>query len=164
MVIIMWMEWLFWATIRWGKLNLQFIVTDFLILHADSWSLFRFQTSKRVREMLGRNSWSPRPCPSITVLEGVEPKCHIIFCIQSEVWNFLKIHAGGDDKLRIQFAWPNAHYINETLYHIPSSCMVLMVQVVKVVNMVRTFDAPIAEMESKTDSWSRKWQISMLQS
>jgi hypothetical protein len=32
-------------TVRRGKLNSQFIVTDFLILHAGGWSLFRFQTS-----------------------------------------------------------------------------------------------------------------------
>ena len=28
---------------------------DFLILHAGGWSLFRFQTSKTVQEMLGSN-------------------------------------------------------------------------------------------------------------
>ena len=34
--------------LRRGKLNLQFIVTDFSTLHAGRRSLFRFQTSKRV--------------------------------------------------------------------------------------------------------------------
>ena len=58
--------------IRRGKLNSQFIVTDFSILHVGGWSLFRFQTSKRVQETLGLNLWSPRSCPSIAVLEVPE--------------------------------------------------------------------------------------------
>ena len=65
-------------TIRRGKLNSQFIVADFSILHAGGRSLFRFQTSKRVRETLGLNSRSPRCGPSIAALEGAGPKCHIV--------------------------------------------------------------------------------------
>ena len=102
-----WLVWKFYPTnfpiIRWGKLNSQFIVTDFLILHAGRRSLFRFQTSKRVQETLGLNSWSPRPRPSNAMLEGAGPKYHIV-----AVQENLKIHADGGDKLRIQFAWPNS--------------------------------------------------------
>ena len=42
-------------------------------------------------------------------------------------------------------------------YDIPSSCMVITVHVVKVVNIVCTFDVRIVEMESETDSWPREW-------
>ena len=57
--------------------------------------------------MLGSNSRSPRPCPSIASLEGAGPKCHIVAVYNLKSENFLQIHVGGDDKLRIQFAWPN---------------------------------------------------------
>ena len=75
---------------RRGKLNSQFIVTDFSILHAGGRSLFRFQTSKRVREMLGSNSRSPRPRPSIAALEGAGPKCHIVAAYNLKYENFEK--------------------------------------------------------------------------
>ena len=91
--------------IRRSRLNSQFIVTDFSILHAGGRSLFRFQISKRVRETLGSNSRSLRPRPSIAALQGAGPKCHII-AVYNLKYEILKIHAGGDDKLRIQFAWP----------------------------------------------------------
>ena len=50
------------------------------------------------------------PRPSIAALKGAGPKCHIVavYNLKSEIFGEnLKIHAGGDDKLRIQFAWPN---------------------------------------------------------
>ena len=56
--------------LRRGKLNSQFTVTDFSILHAGGRSLFRFQTSKRVQETLGSSSRSPRPRPSMQRSRG----------------------------------------------------------------------------------------------
>ena len=41
------------GVVRRGKLNSQFIGTNFSILRAGGRSLVRFQTSKRVRETLG---------------------------------------------------------------------------------------------------------------
>ena len=49
--------------------------------------------------------------PPIIAFEGVGLKCHIFTVLHLKSENFgenLKIHAGGDDKLRIQFAPPNA--------------------------------------------------------
>ena len=57
--------------------NLQFIVTDFLILHAGRQSLFRFQINKSVKT-LGLNLQSPRPHPSIAALKGMGPKYHVV--------------------------------------------------------------------------------------
>ena len=57
---------------------------------------------------------------------------------------------------------PHCPYLYERLYHIPSSCMVVMVHVIKVVKLVPTFNTPIVGMEYETDS--RKLQISMLSS
>ena len=54
------------------------------------------------------------------------------------------------------------HY--EKLDHIPSSCIVLMVHVVKVVSINIDAGASIAEMESKTDSQPRHGHVLMLQS
>ena len=85
----------------------------FSILHAGGRSLFRFQTSKRVPETLGLNSRSSRPRPSIATLEGAGPKCHIVGVYNlkyEKFWENLKIHAGGDGKLRIQFAWPYSNF------------------------------------------------------
>ena len=93
--------------IRRDKLNSQFIVTKFSILHAGGRSLFRFQTSREAKS----SSRSPEPHPLIRALEMVE--CGPRYCIftvldlkSEKFWENLKIHAGGDDKLRIQFAPP----------------------------------------------------------
>ena len=56
--------------VRRGKLNLQFIVTDFSILHAGGRSLFRFQRvrttlgSPRLRPLIGHSSLCTRPYSS----------------------------------------------------------------------------------------------------
>ena len=77
-------------TLRRGKLNLQLIVTDFLILHAGArvGDHYWISASKRVRKTLGSNSRSPRPRPSIAALEGAGPKCHIaaICNLKSEIF------------------------------------------------------------------------------
>ena len=61
--------------------------------------------------MLESNSRSLRPRPSTAVLKGAGPKCHIIVAVynlKSEIFlKSLKIHAGSDDKLQIQFALSN---------------------------------------------------------
>ena len=56
---------------RRDKLNSQFIVTKFSILHAGGRSLFRFQTSV---ERLCWSARSPEPRPLIRALERVRPK------------------------------------------------------------------------------------------
>jgi hypothetical protein len=63
---------------------------------------------------------SSRPCPSITALEGGGAKAPYSYCIQYEIWNFLrknlKSHAGGDDKLRIRFASPKIQTCTSTCH------------------------------------------------
>ena len=54
------------------------IVIDFSILHVGGRSLFRFQITKRMQKTLGSNLRSPRPRPSIAVLEGARSNCHIV--------------------------------------------------------------------------------------
>ena len=84
--------------IRRDKLNSQFIVTKFSILHAGGRSLFRFQTSRETRMPMR----SPEPRPLIRALDWVRPKDCIftVLDLKSEIfWQNLKIHAGGDDKL-----------------------------------------------------------------
>ena len=119
---------LLWFPIRRDKLNSQFIVTKFSILYAGGRSLFRFQTSRETsRERLGwlcSSSRSPEPRPLIRALEWVQPKDCIftILDLKSEkFWQNLKIHAGGDDKLWIQFAPPNIttnHRLNSKYTHL----------------------------------------------
>ena len=63
-------------------------------------------------ERLGWLCSSPEPRPLIRALERVRPKVlYINFTVldlkSENFWENLKIHAGGDDKLRIQFAPPN---------------------------------------------------------
>ena len=65
---------------------------------------------KSVIERPYSNSRLPRPHPPIRALEGVGLKCHIFTVLHLKSEKFgenLKIHAGGDDKLRVQFAPPN---------------------------------------------------------
>ena len=88
--------------LRRDKLNSQFIVTKFSILHAGGRSLFRFQTNRETIGWLCSSSRSPEPRPLIKALEWVRPKdcIFIVLDLKSEnFWQNLKIHAGGDDKL-----------------------------------------------------------------
>ena len=62
-------------SIRRDKLNSQFIVTKFSILHAGGRSLFRFQTSREAKS----SARSPEPRPLIRALEMVE--CGPRYCI-----------------------------------------------------------------------------------
>ena len=91
--------------LRRDKLNSQFIVTKISILHAGGRSFFIFQTSRECWKAILK---SPRSRPLISAIGGWGSKCHIL-CLMYWIWNFwenLKIHAGGDDKQRIQFAPP----------------------------------------------------------
>ena len=65
------------SNVRRDKLNSQFIVTKFSILHAGGRSLFRFQTSRETRMPMR----SPEPRPLIRALEWVRPKD----CIFTEI-------------------------------------------------------------------------------
>ena len=62
------------SSIRRDKLNSQFIVTKFSILHAGGRSLFRFQTIRETRMAICSSSRSPEPRPLIRALERVRPK------------------------------------------------------------------------------------------
>jgi hypothetical protein len=53
-------------------------------------------------------------------------------------------------------ALQSSSYYYETLYHIPSSCMVIIVHVVKGHQYNAHIHAPIMEMESEADSRPRK--------
>ena len=91
-----------WDNVRRDKLNSQFIVTKFSILHAGGRSLFRFQSNRETIGWLCSSSRSPEPRPLIRALEWVRPKDCIftVLDLKSEnFWQNLKIHAGGDDKL-----------------------------------------------------------------
>ena len=71
--------------------------------------------------MLGSNSQSPSPRPSIAALEGVVPKCHIVavYNLKSEIFcENLKIHAGGDDKLNCEFNLPGLMGMIDLLYEL----------------------------------------------
>ena len=97
--------------VRRDKLNSQFIVTKFSILRAGGRSLFRFQTSRESPPLLELEIVEAPPSNYSARGGGANvPYRSIYFTVlHLKFENFgenLKIHADGEDKLRIQFAPP----------------------------------------------------------
>jgi hypothetical protein len=96
--------------------NSQFIVTDFSILHAGGhYSYFKLvQSTRNAKFELAIAEATPFNYSA----RGAGQKRHIVtvFNMKYEIfWENLKIHAGGDDKLRIQFASPKRKAIYKSL-------------------------------------------------
>ena len=69
--------------------------------------IFHISNEQRVLESYARTSKSPRPRSLISAIGGWGSKCRMFTVLdtKSEIFGkHLKIHAGGDNKQRIQFA------------------------------------------------------------
>ena len=72
--------------VRRDKLNSQFIVTKFSILHAGGWSLFRFQTSREIRMAMLELEIARAPPTNWSARESVaQGTVAIFYCIGSEI-------------------------------------------------------------------------------
>ena len=80
---------IFNISLRWDKLNSQYIVTKFSILHVGERSLFRFQTSRETRMAMLELEITRAP-PLIRVLEWVRPKDCIFTVLDLKSENFGK--------------------------------------------------------------------------